>query len=337
MAESRGAGRLPVRDGGSLSPAGTRARRQRRAPAVAGEPLCIHAERRVRVALDRRREVSDRHAFRRRGRHADLRPVPRDPGDQPEPGRTAPPRSARSTKLIEANANTYASLYNGVLQRDWFDAQARGYRSTLDMALHGNNIPTAVVENLIRRRPKQGAEPLRRYHRLRKRVLGLFVVSHLRHDDPAGRFRSEVSVRGRARLAAALGGAARRRLSAAASRRRSPANGSTSTRTPASAAAPTPRRSTACHPYMLLNYNDTLDAVFTLAHEMGHSMHTAALARAPAVRLRRLHDLRRGSAVDAERSAVPRLHARRGPPISASGSCCCSTPSTASSARSTRR
>src|SRR2546423_14798285 len=28
------------------------------------------------------------------------------------------------------------------------------------------------------------------------------------------------------------------------------------------------------HPYMLLNYNDTLDAVFTLAHEMGHSVHT---------------------------------------------------------------
>src|SRR5262249_15652938 len=28
------------------------------------------------------------------------------------------------------------------------------------------------------------------------------------------------------------------------------------------------------HPYMLLNYNDTLDAVFTLAPEIGHSMHT---------------------------------------------------------------
>jgi oligoendopeptidase F len=28
------------------------------------------------------------------------------------------------------------------------------------------------------------------------------------------------------------------------------------------------------HPFMLLNYNETLDAVFTLAHEMGHSMHT---------------------------------------------------------------
>src|SRR5262249_4536089 len=28
------------------------------------------------------------------------------------------------------------------------------------------------------------------------------------------------------------------------------------------------------HPYMLLNHNDTLDAAFTVAHEMGHSMHT---------------------------------------------------------------
>ena len=36
----------------------------------------------------------------------------------------------------------------------------------------------------------------------------------------------------------------------------------------------------------------------------------AAVARAPAVRLRRLHDLRRRGAVDAERGAVPRVHAR---------------------------
>src|SRR5262249_25372949 len=75
-------------------------------------------------------------------------------------------------KLYEQSLNTYASLYNGVLQRDWFVAQARGYKSTLEMALHGNNIPTTVVENLIET-TKAGTEPLRRYHRLRKRVLGL--------------------------------------------------------------------------------------------------------------------------------------------------------------------
>src|SRR5436190_13679434 len=67
-------------------------------------------------------------------------------------------------KLYAANINTYASLYNGVLQRDWFLSLARDYKSTLEAALHGNNIPTAVVENLIES-TKAGTEPLRRYHR----------------------------------------------------------------------------------------------------------------------------------------------------------------------------
>jgi oligoendopeptidase F len=75
-------------------------------------------------------------------------------------------------RLFETTANTYASLYNGVLQRDWFYAQARGYATTLDAALHGNNIPPSVVENLIAT-TKAHTEPLRRYHRLRKRTLGL--------------------------------------------------------------------------------------------------------------------------------------------------------------------
>ena len=28
------------------------------------------------------------------------------------------------------------------------------------------------------------------------------------------------------------------------------------------------------HPYMLLNYNKTMDSIFTLAHELGHTLHT---------------------------------------------------------------
>src|SRR5262249_17002873 len=75
-------------------------------------------------------------------------------------------------RLYETSVNTYASLYNSVLQRDLFLGESRGYKSTLDAALHGNNIPTAVVENLIET-TKAGTEPLRRYHRLRKRALGL--------------------------------------------------------------------------------------------------------------------------------------------------------------------
>jgi len=68
--------------------------------------------------------------------------------------------------------NTYASLYNGVCQRDWFQSRARGYKTTLDAALHGDNIPTSVVENLIET-TRAGAEPLRRYHRLRRKALGV--------------------------------------------------------------------------------------------------------------------------------------------------------------------
>jgi oligoendopeptidase F len=68
--------------------------------------------------------------------------------------------------------NTYASLYNAVLQRDWFHAQARGYATMLDAALDGNAIPPSVVENLVAT-GRAGVAPLQRYERLRKRVLGL--------------------------------------------------------------------------------------------------------------------------------------------------------------------
>ena len=177
-----------------------------------------------------------------------------------------------------ASLNTYATLYNGVLQRDWFHARARGYRSTLDAALHGNNIPTSVVENLIHE-AKAGVEPLRRYHRLRRRVLGvdtyrLFDVfvplaqhdARYTYDEVLDWVTASVAPLGReyqdAVRRAFEGGwidvfenAGKRHGAYSA-----PVYGS--------------------HPYMLLNYNETLDAVFTLAHEMGHSMHTLLSHRA---------------------------------------------------------
>src|SRR3954471_1994155 len=168
--------------------------------------------------------------------------------------------------------NTYASLYNGVCQRDWFQSRARGYKTTLDAALHGDNIPTSVVENLIQV-TRQGVDPLRRYHRLRRRVLGLnqykffdVFVPLVEHDaryayDEVGDWIVEsVAPLGRdyqQHVRRAFEGGwidvyenAGKRSGAYSA----PVYGS--------------------HPYMLLNYNETLDAVFTLAHEMGHSIHT---------------------------------------------------------------
>ena len=171
-----------------------------------------------------------------------------------------------------ANQNTYAALYNGVLQRDWFHARARGYASTLDAALHGNNIPTSVVENLIAV-AKQNVEPLRRYHRLRRRVLGLdryqlfdIFVPLVEHDekypyDDVGSWIVD--------SVAPLGGEYQARVREAFERRWIDVFENAGKRSGAYSAPVY-----GAHPYMLLNYNETLDAVFTLAHEMGHSMHT---------------------------------------------------------------
>jgi len=168
--------------------------------------------------------------------------------------------------------NTYAALYDGVLQRDWFEARARGYASTLEAALHGDSIPTSVVETLIRV-TREHVEPLRRYHRLRRRVLGLetyrlsdVFVPLVDHDrrypyDEVGTWVEEAS--------APLGAEYQARVRRALEGRWIDVYENAGKRSGAYSAPVY-----GAHPYMLLNYNETLDSVFTLAHEMGHSMHT---------------------------------------------------------------
>ncbi len=175
-------------------------------------------------------------------------------------------------ELFAANVNTYASLYNAVLQRDWFHSQARGYRTTLDAALHGNNIPAEVVTNLIET-TKASTEPLRRYHRLRRRVLGLDTYHSYDGTIPLVDFDQKYPYESVLEWLPAsvepLGDAYRNQLREVLfgdwiDVYENPGKRSGAYSAPVYGV----------HPYMLLNYNDTLDAVFTLAHEMGHSMHT---------------------------------------------------------------
>jgi oligoendopeptidase F len=170
------------------------------------------------------------------------------------------------------NQNTFAALYNGVLQRDWFHARARDYKTTLDAALHGNNIPTSVVENLIAV-TKQGVEPLRRYHRLRRRMLG--VSTYRLYDvfiplvEHAARYSYDEVGAWIVDSVAPLGGDYQQNVRSAFDGRWIDVFENSGKRSGAYSAPVY-----GAHPYMLLNYNETLDAVFTLAHEMGHSMHT---------------------------------------------------------------
>jgi oligoendopeptidase F len=172
----------------------------------------------------------------------------------------------------QATLNTYATLYNGVCQRDWFHARARGYKTTLDAALHGDNIPPAVVENLIAT-TRAGVGPLRRYHRLRRETLALekystydFAIPLIDFDRkyPYSNVLDDIVT-----SVAPLGPEYQMRM------RRGFAGGwldvyENEGKRSGAYSAPV----YGVHPYMLLNYNDTLDDVFTLAHEMGHSMHT---------------------------------------------------------------
>lgn len=168
--------------------------------------------------------------------------------------------------------NTYAAMYNAVAQRDLFGAQARSYSSTLDAALHGNKIPQAVVQTLIEA-SRAGSAPLRRYHKLRRRVLGLeryhlydgtIPLLEVERKYPYDQVQEWI-----VESVAPLGRAYQERMREAFDRRWIDVYENQGKRSGAYSAAVY-----GVHPYMLLNYNDTLDDMFTLAHEMGHSMHS---------------------------------------------------------------
>ena len=174
--------------------------------------------------------------------------------------------------VYQANLNTYASLYNGVCQRDWFQARARGYGSTLEAALHGDNIPTSVVENLIET-TRAGVEPLQRYHRLRRRILKVpsyhvydFSIPIVTYDR---KYTYDEVLDWVVEAVAPLGPEYQARMREGFSGGWIDVYENEGKRSGAYSA---PVYGT--HPYMLLNYTDTLDDMFTLTHEMGHSMHT---------------------------------------------------------------
>ncbi len=176
-------------------------------------------------------------------------------------------------KTYAATANTYAAIYNGVMQRSWFTTQARNYNSTLEAALDGNDIPTAVVTNLVET-VRGGTAPLQRYLKLRKRLLGL--ESYHLYDGQIPIFKSDKVYPYDTSKDLVIASVAPLGADYVAKYRQFVAGGRIDVYENEG------KRSGAycagvygVGPYLLLNYNDTLDAVFTFAHEAGHAMHTA--------------------------------------------------------------
>ncbi len=171
-----------------------------------------------------------------------------------------------------ANLNTYASLYHSVCQRDWFQARARGYASSLEAALNGNAIPTSVVENLIAT-TREGTAPLQRYHRLRRRLLSLdryypydFSIPLVQWD---ARYDYAAMIPALVDAVGPLGPDYQARMRRGFDERWIDVYENDGKRSGAYSAGVY-----GVHPYMLMNWTDTLDDVFTMTHEMGHSIHT---------------------------------------------------------------
>ena len=172
----------------------------------------------------------------------------------------------------EKNINTYATILHGTYERDWFHARARDYKTTLDGALHGNNIPRSVVDTLIAA-TRAGVGPLQRYHRLRRRALKLdryhpydFSIPIVDWDI---RYSYDEVLEPIVESVGPLGKDYQARMWRGFKERWIDVYENDGKRSGAYSAAVY-----GVHPYMLLNWSDTLDDVFTLAHEMGHSMHT---------------------------------------------------------------
>ncbi len=174
--------------------------------------------------------------------------------------------------VYNADLNTYASIYNSILQRDWANAQARNYGSTLEAALDANNVSVSVYENLIER-VKTGTAPVKRYFKLRKKTLGLETY-HLydgyiplvdfdktyEYDNVASSIIASVKPLGseyQDKIKQAFKGGW---IDVYEN------EGKTSGAFSAGVYG--------VHPYILTNYNETLEAMFAVAHEVGHSMHT---------------------------------------------------------------
>ena len=172
----------------------------------------------------------------------------------------------------EKHKNTYAEIYNGVLQTNVANTRVRKYETVLDSYLYGNNIPTSVFLNLIKVASTENAA-LKKYIQLRKQYLGL--KHHYTYDrflelahsnkkytyeeakelffDAIKQFPADFQEKAHEVLREGFVDVYEQ------DGKRSGAYSSSMSN---------------LHPFILLNYSNTLDDVFTVAHEAGHSIHS---------------------------------------------------------------
>ena len=169
--------------------------------------------------------------------------------------------------------NTAAAVLNAQGKQLKFFADARKYPSTLDASLDATEVPTSVYLNLIEA-VHNNMDKMHRYVRLRKKMLGVdelhfYDVYTPLIPDVDRKIPYEEAVKTVYDSLSPLGEDYRKILKEGFENRWIDVYQNEGKRSGAYSAG-----SYATHPYVLLNYSGTLDSQFTLAHEMGHALHS---------------------------------------------------------------
>ncbi|MGY0394590.1 MULTISPECIES: oligoendopeptidase F [unclassified Fusobacterium] len=173
---------------------------------------------------------------------------------------------------FENNKNTYGAIYRALLQRDVASSKGRNYGSSLEKALEPKNVPVDVFNTLLKSAIKNNA-PLQRYVNLRKRALKLkeyhYYDNSINIVDYDKKFDYDLAKEMVYSSVAPLGEDYSEKMNKAISEGWIDVFETENKRSGAYSIGVYD-----VHPYMLLNYQSTLDDVFTLAHELGHTLHT---------------------------------------------------------------
>ena len=275
----------PARHGGGRAPGGLSLCTA--GPAAPETPHPHRARRKAARLLRRGGRGAVRDCRRAAGRRPCVRPRGRrgrgaarsdrlqlHPAARPRPTGPLRENSFRSYyKSYRQHINTFAAAYAGAVKAATAEAAARHYPSSRAMAMAGENIPEAVYDNLVST-VRAHLPVMYRYVALRKRLLGLEELHYYDVYAPltgrsTARYTYEQAQQMVLAAVAPLGadycaevrrGLAQRWVDVYPNKGKS--GGAYSTGTYDS------------EPYILMNFTGTLDSVSTLAHEMGHSMHS---------------------------------------------------------------
>ena len=169
--------------------------------------------------------------------------------------------------------NTFASTLAGTVKKDNFYAKVRNYSSAREAALSANNIPESVYENLVGA-IHDNLHLLHRYVRLRKKILGVDelhmydlytplvkdVKMEIPYEDAKNYVLKGLAPLGEDYVSVLNEGFDNRWVDVHENRgKRSGAYSSGAYGT---------------NPYILMNWQDNVNNLFTLAHEFGHSVHS---------------------------------------------------------------